>query len=239
MHKISMVFCMNTLIVDLLQEIIISVEPTIVNITIEGTGSSFTLLYGSSESTSLTTDTSESEFESAIIGIIEGTTEDDIVVVKDTTIDDQTIFQITFFKDVLSNNDLEVGEYDSLTMSIVISTTQMGRFPNDLVLSFPTRDSDIIQLPSSSSIMQEELYDMISVSCTKTLTAGAVYWTHTYDNSPGRVWGTLDNTIDAMCGQHSLKNPTTVFRALASQDEVTQAIREEIPWEIYNWVKSL
>ena len=211
-------------------------EPTIENITIDGTGSSFTLLYGLSESTSLTTDVSASEFESAIIDIIFGATEDDIAVVKDT-IDYQTIFQVIHFRDVPYN--LEVGEYDSVTMSIVITTTQMGRFPNNLVLSFPTRDSNIIPLPSSSSIIQEELYDMISVSCTKTSTAGAVYWTHTYDKSPGRVWGTLDNTIDAMCGQYSLKNPTTVFRALASQDEVTQATKEEIPWEIYNWVKSL
>ena len=124
-------------------------------------------------------------------------------------------------------------------MSIDITTTQMGRFPDNLVLSFPTRDSNIISLPSTSSVIQEELNEMISVSCTRTPTGGAVYWTHTYDNSPGRVWGTLDNTIDPMCGQYSLKNPTTVFRALASQDEVTQAIKEDIPWDMYNWVKSL
>lgn len=206
-----------------------------VDITIDGTGSSFTLLYDSAESTSLTTDTTASDFESAVIAIVPGATEDDVTVIKDNN-DDQTIFQVIFFKDVLNSNDLEVGEYDSLTMSIDITTTQMGRFPDNLVLSFPTRDSDIIPLPSSSSVIQEELYEMISVSCTRTPTSGAVYWTHTYDNSPGRVWGTLDNTINAMCGQYSLKNPTTVFRALASQDEVTQAIKEEIPWDTYNWV---
>ena len=113
----------------------------------------------------------------------------------------------------------------------------MGRFPDNLVLSFPTRDSNIIPLPSSSSVIQEELYKMISASCTRIPTSNAVYWIHTYDNSPGRVWGTLDNTINAKCGQYSLKNPTTVFRALASQDEVTQTIKEEIPWDIYKWVK--
>ena len=208
----------------------------IMNITINGTGSSFTLRYGLSESTDLTTDTTASQFGSALIAIIDGANETDIVVVK-YTIDEQTIFEVIFFKDLLNNN-LEVGEYNSVTMDIDINTIQTGRFPSDTVLSFPSRYSDLILLPTTSSIIEEELYNMISVSCIKTA-AGQVYWIHTYDNSPGRVWGTVDNTIDAMCGQYSLKNPTTVFRALASQDEVTQATKDEIPWEIYNWVKIL
>lgn len=172
----------------------------------------------------------------AIIAIIDGADEADIMVDKDST-DDLTIFQVMLFKDLLNNHSLEVGENDSLTVDIDISTIQTGRFPNDMVLKFPPRNTDNISLPSSSSIIEGELYDMISVSCNKTSAAGAIYWTHTYDNSTGRVWGTVDNTINAMCGQNSLKNPTTVFRALASQDEVTQAIKEEIPWAIYNWVK--
>jgi len=157
------------------------------------------------------------------------------MVVKNS-IDNQTIFQIIVFKDILQSNNLEVGEYNSLTMKIDISTVQMGQFPNNLVLSFPTRNSDIISLPSNSSILEEHLYNIISVSCTETASAEEIYWTHTYDNSPGRVWGTLVNTIDPMCGRYSLKNPTTVFRALASQDEITQTIKKEIPWKTYNWV---
>ena len=206
------------------------------NITINGTGSSFTLLYGSSESTDLTTDTTASQFELALSAIIDGVNETDIVVVKDT-IDQQTIFQVILFKDVLNYN-LEVGEYDSLTMDIDINTIQTGRFPIDLVLSFLSRHSGTISLPSSSDIIEEKLYNMVAYICTKT-TAGLIYWIHTYDNSPGRVWGTLDNTINPMCERYSLKNPTTVFRALASQDEVTQVTKDEIPWEIYNWVRIL
>ena len=196
------------------------------------------MLNGLSESTSLTTDTSASDFQLAIIAIIDGTTETNLVVVKDT-IDDQTTFQLIFLTDILNNTNLQIGEYDLASMTITVTTIQMGKFPNDLKLSFPPRQSNTITLPSYSSVIEEELYNMVLVSCIKTSTAGAVYWTHTYDNSPGRVWGTLDNTIDPMCGQYSLKNPTTVFRALASQDEVTQDIKEEIPWEIYNWVRQM
>lgn len=203
------------------------------NITINEAGSSFTLLYGSSESTSLSTDSSSSELQSAIAAIIDGAAEYDIMVVKDN-VDDQTVFQIVFLNDVLNNINLEIG--DSSTMDIGIETIQTGRFPDDMVLSFPPRSSNTISLPSSSGIVEEQLYKMISVACTKTSSSGAIYWTHTYDYFPGRVWGTLDNTINAMCGQYSLKNPTTIFRALASQDEVTQTIKEEVPWEIYNWV---
>ena len=193
------------------------------------------MLYGSSESTSLTTDTSASDFRLAIIALIDGTTETDFEVIKDT-VDDQTIFQLIIFTDALNTDNLQVGE---AAMTITITTTQTRRFPNDLELSFPPRRSNTILLPSDGSVIEEELYNMILVSCIKTSTAGAIYWTHTYDNSPGRVWGTLDNTIDPMCGQYSLKNPTTVFRALASQDEVTQDIKEEIPWQIYNWVRQI
>lgn len=191
------------------------------------------MCYGSSESTDLTTDTTASQFKAALIAIIDGADETDIVVVKYTT-DEQTIFEVIFFKDLL-NSDLEVGEYNSVTMDIDIDTIQTGRFPSDMVLSFPSRYSDSILLPNTSSTIEAELYNMISASCSET-PAGEVYWTHTYDHSPGRVWGTVDNTINAMCGQYSLKNPTTVFRALASQDEVTQVTRDAIPWEIYNWV---
>ena len=209
----------------------------IINITINGTGSPFTILYGSSVSTNLTTDTSASQFQSAITAIIDGAVEDDIMVVKHS-IDNQTIFQVITFEGLL-NNSLEVGEHNSLSLSIDIVIVQMGRYPANLVLSFPTRNSSTISLPSNSSVIKQELYKMISVSCNKTSTAAesdAVYWEHTYDNSPGRVWGILDNSIDPMCGRYSLKNPTTIFRALASQDELTQMIKDEIAWETFNWV---
>ena len=217
-----------------MQEIVINVEPIIINITINGTGSSFTLLYGSSESSNLTTDTPANQFESALTAIIDGANETDIVVVKDST-GNQTTFQVIFFKELLNTSNLEVGEYGNITIDI--NTIQTGRFPSNMVLSFLHRSSGTIILPSNSSIIEEQLYNMISVSCNKTNKSGAIYWMHTYDSSPGRVWGTVDNTINPMCGRYSLKNPTTIFRALASQDEITQSIKTEIPWLIYNEVK--
>lgn len=163
------------------------------------------------------------------------------MIVKDT-LDNQTIFQIICFNDALDIGSLEVNEYNSLSIDVALKTIQTGRFPNDLVLSFPTRHSDTITLPSSSNTIQKQLYNAISVSCNKTptvdQTVDQIFWIHTYENATGRVWGTLDNT-DSQCGRHSLKNPTTIFRALASQDEITQTIKDEVPWEIYNWVKQL
>ena len=206
----------------------------ILDVTINGTGSSFTLHYNSVESINLTTSDSADDFDSAVTAIVDGATGSSIRVNKSAS-NNSTSFQVVFFEAVQRNNTLQVGRYDSLLIDVTITTVQMGRFPDDLILSFPTRCTNAISLPSEQSVVEDQLHNIISVSCTKTA-AGQIYWTHTYDNSPGQVWGTLDNTIDPMCGRYSLKNPTNMFLEFRSQDEITQSTVGEIPWEIYNWV---
>ena len=213
-----------------------NIEPMILNVTIVGMGSSFTLLYDSMESSNISTSDSESKFVSTLTAIIDGATESSLLVTK-TASSNQTMFQIIFFEAV-QRDTLQVGRYDISLIDVTITTVQTGRFPNDLILSFPTRSTSAILLPSEQSVVEDQLHDIISASCTKTA-AGQIYWTHTYDNSPGTVWGTLDNTIDPMCGQYSLKNPTFMFVASTSQDEITQNTVSDIPWEIYNWVSCI
>ena len=205
----------------------------ILNVTIDGMGSSFTLLYDSMESSSISTSDSESKFDSTLTAIIDGATESSIFVTK-TASSNQTTFQIVFFE-VVQRDTLQVGTYDSSLINVTNTTVQMGRFPDDLILSLPFRSTSAISLPSEQSVVEDQLHNIISVSCTKTA-AGQIYWTHTYDNPPGTVWGTLDNAIDPMCGRYSLKNPTYMFFQFRSQDEITQTTVGAIPWEIYNWV---
>ena len=213
-----------------------SIEPMVLNVTINGMGSSFTLLYDSAESTNISTSDSESKFDSTLTAIIDGATESTILVTKSVS-GNQTTFQVLFFEAV-QRNTLQVGKHNSSLIDVTITIVQMGRFPDDLILSFPTRSTSAISLPSEQSVVEDQLHNIISASCTKTA-AGQIYWTHTYDNSPGTVWGTLDNTIDPMCGQYSLKNPTYMFVASRSQDEITQTTVGDIPWEVYNWVSCM
>ena len=208
----------------------------ILNVTINGMESSFTLRYGSMESNSIATSDSESEFDSSLTAIIDGATESSILVTKSVS-SDRTTFEVVFFEAV-QRNTLQVGNYNSSLIDVTISIVQMGRFPDDLILSLPPRSTSTISLPSDESVIQDQLHNVISATCTKTAT-GQIYWTHTYDNSPGQVWGTLDNTIDPMCGRYSLKNPTFIFVASTSQDEITQTTVGDIPWETYNWVSCL
>ena len=214
-----------------------NIEPMILNVTINGMGSSFTLFYGSVESNSIATSDSESEFDSTLTAIIDGATESSIFVTKSVS-SNQTTFKIVFFEAVQRNTTLQVGNYNSSLIDVTITIVQMGRFPDDLILSLPTRSTSAISLPSDESVVQDQLHNIISVSCTKTAT-GQVYWTHTYDNSLGEIWGTLDNTIDPMCGRYSLKNPTFMFLRFRSYDEITRTTVGEIPWETYNWVRFL
>ena len=217
----------------------------ILNVTINGTGSSFTLRYGSMESVNLTNRNSASQFDAAVTTIIEGATGSDIRVSR-TVSSGLTTYQVVFFEAVLRNTTLQVGRYNSSLINVTISTIQMGRFPDDLILRLPilsstggnllVRSTMAILLPSEQDAMEDELHNIISASCTATATSGEIFWTHTYDNSPGRVWGTLDNTIDPMCGRYSLKNPTEVFRSFTSRDEITQTVAGNVPWEVYNWV---
>ena len=211
-----------------------NIEPMILNVTINGMESSFTLRYGSMESNSIATSDSESEFVSTLTAIIDGATESSILVTKSVS-SNQTTFQIVFFEAVQRNTTLQVGNYNSSLIDVTITIVQMGRFPDDLILSLPTRSTSAISLPSEESVVEDQLHNIISTTCTKTA-AGQIYWTHTYDNSLGEVWGTLDNTIDAMCGRYSLKNPTYMILEFRSYDEITQARVGDIPWEIYNWV---
>ena len=210
-----------------------NIEPMILNVTIDGMRSSFTLLYDSVESTNISPSDSERDFDSTLTAIIDGATESSILVTK-SVCSNQTTFQIVFFEAV-QRNTLQVGRHDSSLIDVTITTVQMGRFPDDLILTLPFRSTSAISLPSEQSVVEDQLHNIISVSCTKTA-AGQIFWTHTYDNSPGRVWGKLDNTIDPMCGRYSLKNPTNMFFEFRSQDEITQTTVGEIPWEIYNWV---
>ena len=209
----------------------------ILTVTIDGMGSSFTLFYGSVESNSIATSDSESEFVSTLTAIIDGATESSILVTKSVS-SNQTAFKIVFFEAVQRNTTLQVGNYNPSLINVTITIVQMGRFPDDLILSLPTRSTSAISLPSDESVVQDQLHNIISVSCTKTA-AGQVYWTHTYDNSLGEIWGTLDNTIDPMCGRYSLKNPTFMFLRFRSYDEITRTTVGEIPWETYNWVRFL
>ena len=211
-----------------------NIEPMILNVTINGMGSSFTLFYGSVESNSIATSDSESEFVSTLTAIIDGANESSIFVTKSVS-SNQTTFKIVFFEAVQRNTTLQVGNYNSSLIDVTITVIHMGRFPDDLILSFPTRNTSAISLPSEESVIQDQLHNIISVSCTKTAT-GQVYWTHTYDNSLGEIFGTLDNTIDSMCGRYSLKNPTFMFLRFRSYDEITRTTVGEIPWETYNWV---
>ena len=211
-----------------------NIEPMMLNVIINGTGSSFTLHYNSVESVNLTASNSADDFDSAVTAIVDGATESSIRVTKSAS-NDSTSFRVIFFEVEQRNDTLQVGRYDSSLIDVTITTVQMGRFPDDLILSFPTRSTSAISLPSEQSVVEDQLHNIISVSCTKTA-AGKIYWTHTYDNSPGTVWGTLENTIDPMCGRYSLKNPTFIFVAFTSQDEITQTTIGDIPWEIYNWV---
>ena len=210
-----------------------SIEPMVLNVTINGMGSSFTLLYDSAESSNISTSDSESKFDSTLTAIIDGVTESSILVTKSVS-NNQTTFQVVFFE-AIQRNTLQVGKYNSSLIDVTITTVQIGRFPDDLILSFPDQSTSAISLPSEQSVVEDQLHNIISVSCTKTA-AGQIFWTHTYDNSPGTVWGTLDNTVDPMCGRYSLKNPINMFVDFISQDEITQTTVGEIPWEIYNWV---
>ena len=211
-----------------------NIEPMILNVTISGTGSSFTLRYGLMESINITNSNSASDFDSTVTAIIDGATGSSIRVTKSVS-SGQTTFQVVFFEAVQRNSTLQVGRYNASLINVTITTVQMGRFPDDLILSLPTRSTSAISLPSEQSVVEDQLHNIISVSCTKTA-AGQVYWSHTYENSPGEVWGTLDNTVDPMCGRYSLKNPTFMFVASRSRDEITQTTVGNIPWEIYNWV---
>ena len=197
-----------------------NIEPIILNVTITGSGSPFTLCYHSMESVNLAASNSTNEFNLAVTAIIDGATESDIRITKIVS-DDQT---------------LQVCRYDSSLIDVAITTVQTGRFPDNLILSFPTRSTSAISLPSKQSVVEDQLHNIVSVSCTKTSTAGEIYWTHTYDNSHGRVDGILDNSINPMCGRYSLKNPKTIFSSSFSKDEVTNTIVGRIPWETYNWV---
>ena len=219
-----------------------NIEPMILNVTVDGTGSPFTLRYGSMESINLTNSDSARDFDLAVTAIIH---ESNIRVTRSVS-DGQTTFQVVFFEAVLRNTTLQVGTYNSSLINVTITTIQMGRFPDNLILSLPTlsstsgnmvvRSTMPLLLPSEEDVVEDQLYNIISASCSKTATSGEVFWTHSYDNSPGRVWGTLDNTIDPMCGRYSLKNPTIVFRSSRSQDEITQTVVGDILWEVYNYV---
>ena len=211
-----------------------NIEPMILNVTIDGMESSFTLCYGSIESNSIATSDSEGAFDSTLTAIIDGATESSIIVTKSVS-SNQTTFQIVFFEAVQRNTTLQVGNYNSSLIDVTITIVQMGQFPDDLILSLPTRSTNAISLPSEESVVQDQLHNIISATCTKTAT-GQIYWTHTYDNTLGRIWGTLDNTVDPMCGQYSLKNPTFMFMEFRSFDEITRTRVGDIPWEIYNWV---
>lgn len=211
-----------------------SIEPMILNVTINGTGSSFTLLYGSLESVDLTNSNSASQFDSAVTDIVDGATGSSIRVTK-SVFSGLTTFQVVFFEAILRDTTLQVGRFNSSLIDVTVTTIQMGRFPDNLILSLPPRSTSAIALPSEEDVVEDQLHNIISVSCTKTA-AGQIFWAHSYDNSPGTVWGLLDNTIDPMCGQYSLKNPTYIFVASTSKDEMTQDTVGNIPWEIYNWV---
>ena len=213
-------------------------EPMIINVTITGTGSSFTLRYGSVESNDLTTSHSASQFDSTVTAIIDGATGSNIRITKSAS-GNQTTFQVVFFEAVLRNATLQVGRYNSSLIDVTITTIQMGRLPDNLILSFPSRNTGEISLPSEQSVLVNQLLSIISVSCTKSSTSGEIYWTHTYENTRGRLWGTRDNSIDPMCGRYSLKNPTYVFKASESIDDITQQTVGNIPWETYNWVNHL
>ena len=206
----------------------------ILNVTVNnGTDAPFTLRYGSMESVELTNRFSASQFDRAITDIIAGSN----IRVTRSTSSEQTIYQAVFFEAVLRNTTLQVGSYNSSLVNVTITTIQMGRFPNNLILSLLTRNTDPIPLPSRQGVVEDQLHSLISATCSKTATSGQVFWSHTYDNSPGRVFGTLDNTIDPMCGRYSLKNPTEIFRAYTSQDEITQeVVRDNIPWDAFRWV---
>ena len=215
------------------------IEPMIVNITVTGSTSlSFTLQYGSSESTSLTASSSASQFDSAVTAIIDGASGSDIVVTK-SVVDNQTIFQVVFFEVTQRTDTLQVGSYDSSLNTIDIDTIQMSRYPTDLVLGLSSRQTETISLPDSAdSIVEDQLYDIISVTCTKS-PAGQVYWSHSYDGTTGAIWGTLDNSVDPQCGRYSLKNPYIVFRASASEDDSTREEVSNIPVVIYQWVRTI
>ena len=213
------------------------VEPMILNVTITGsTSSPFTLQYGSSEPVSLTASRSANQFYSAVATIIDGASASSIVVTK-SVVDDQTIFQVVLFEAVQRNTTLEIGEYDSSLINITITTIQTGRFPTDLVLGLPTRLTEPISLPdSNNNFLRDQIYGLVSVVCTKSK-AGQVYWTHSYDGTNGDVWGAYDNIVDPQCGRYSVRNPTRIFQAGRSNDDITRQTKGDIPVILYNWVR--
>ena len=214
------------------------IEPMILNVTINGsTSSPFTLQYGSSESTNLTASRSANQFDSAVTAIIDGASGSDIRVTKTAT-DDQTTFQVVFFETIQRTTALEVGEYNASLIGIDITVVQLCRFPNDLVLGLPNRMTDVISLSDrDNDFIQDQLHDIISVTCTKSPT-GQIYWTHSYDGNTGTIWGTLDNSIDPQCGRFSLKDPYIIYRAYRSVDDITSTTMGNIPVEIYQWVST-
>jgi len=161
------------------------------------------------------------------------------IVVTKSVSDDQTTFQVVFFEAIQRNNTLEAGEYNSSLINITITTVQMGRFPTDLVLGFPTRATESIPLPhSNNNFINNQLYDLISVTCTKS-SAGQIYWTHSYDGTTGDLWGARDNIANPQCGRYSLRNPTRVFQAGRSRDDITRQAKGNIPVIFYNWVRMI
>ena len=213
------------------------IEPMIVNITITGsTSSPFTLQYGSSESTNLTASISASQFDSAVTAIIDGASGPSIEVIK-SVFDDQTTFQVIFFEAMQRITTLQLWKYDSSFINVTIHTVQMGRFPIDLVLGLPNRLTDPVSLlERDSNYLRDQLYGLISVTCTKS-PAGQVYWTHGYDGTTGDLWGTRDNIIDPQCGRYSLKNPSIIFYAGRSRDDITQQSKQDVLVILYNWVR--
>ena len=214
------------------------IKPLILNVTINGSSSEpFTLQYNSSESTSLTASSSASQFDSAVTAIIDGASGSDIVVTK-SVVDDQTRFQVVFFEAIQRNNTLEVGQYNSSNVDVVITIIQYSRYPTELIFALESRQTDTISiLDSDHNLDENTLYDIISVTCTKS-PAGQVYWSHSYDGTTGTIWGTLDNSVDPQCGRYSLKDPFIVFRASNSRDDSTGVAVPSVPVLIYQWVST-
>ena len=202
----------------LLQKVILKASPKIQQLCLNEVNVTFQLSVNSNTTENLSTMSSASEIEEVLNNLPEIMKLGKVEVILEVQAESWCIYviflsQSTTLPTVVMATDIEHETF-------VVQESSIPQFS----LGFGPRMTELLPHQIEPSDLESNITQLFGTVCSRSIT-GSVFFADTYEYDVFRYNNpVVDNSVEALCGRYSVKNPRHVYRFGQSRDELTEEV---------------
>ena len=205
----------------LLQKVVVKASPKIQQLCLNEINVTFHLSVNSSTTENLSTMSSASEIEEALNNLPEIIVVGKVAVILEVQAESWCMYVI--FLSQSKTLPTVVMATDTQHETSVIQESSIPLFS----LGFGPRITELLPHQIEPSDLESNITQLFSTVCSRSIT-GSVFFADTYENDVPRFNNpVVDNSVEALCGRYSVRNPRHVYYVGQSRDELTEEVYVE------------